>query len=112
MTISEFKLRVQETLYGLIDTYFGNDDIVERMANSTLRILVKTNINKFDNIIEMFADKNGVIDINAIVDEYTRQIGDGIRIDIRKYINSDFIKNILPEKVLLITKEDISKLIR
>lgn len=111
MTISEFKLRIQETLYGLIDTYFGNDDVVERMANSTLRILVKTNINKFDNILNMFANENGVIDTDAIVDEYSRQIGDGIRIDIRKYINNDFIRSLLPEKVLLVTREDLNKLI-
>lgn len=112
MTISEFKLRVQETLYGLIDTYFGNNDIVEKMTNSTLRILVKTNINKFDNVLSMFADNNGVIDVDSIVDEYAKQIGDGVRIDIRKYINNEFIKSILPEKVLLITKEDINKLVR
>lgn len=112
MTISEFKLRLQETLNGFIDTYFGENTMTDKFINSTMRILVKTNINKFDNILSMFADEHGDINAQGIIDEYSRQIGDeGFRIDIREYINNDFIKGLMPEKVLLVKREDLQRII-
>ena len=41
MTISELKLRLNTSLNGLIDTYFGNANVTERMINATLKVLVK-----------------------------------------------------------------------
>lgn len=113
MTISEFKLRLQETLNGFIDTYFGEQTVADKLINSTMRILVKTNINKFDSILGMFADENGDINASEIIEEYSRQLGgDGIRIDIRDYINNDFIRGLMPEKILLVKKEDFQRMLQ
>lgn len=113
MTISEFKIRLHETLNGFIDTYFGEATMADKLINSTMKILVKTNINKFDGILGMFADENGSINANEIIEEYSRQIGtDGLRIDIRDYIHNDFIKGLMPEKMLLIRKEDFQRMLQ
>ena len=61
MTISELKLRLNTSLNGLIDTYFGNANVTERMINATLKVLVKQNINKADKAMMLFADENGEI---------------------------------------------------
>ncbi len=113
MTISEFKIRLHETLNGFIDTYFGEQTMADKLINSTMKILVKTNINKFDNILSMFADENGNINASEIIEEYSRQIGgDGLRIDIREYIHNDFIKGLMPEKILLVRKEDFQRMLQ
>ena len=49
MKISEFKLKIQNGLGSLIDTYFGSNSISDKFINATLKILVKQNIHKYDN---------------------------------------------------------------
>ena len=44
MKISEFKLKIQSGLGGLIDTYFGSNSISDKFINATLKILLKQNI--------------------------------------------------------------------
>ena len=113
MTINDFKIRLHETLNGFIDTYFGEQTMADKFINSTMKILVKTNINKFDNILGMFADEHGNINANEIIEEYSRQLGgDGIRIDRREYIHNDFIRGLMPEKILLVKKEDFQRMIQ
>lgn len=112
MNISEVKLRIVNTLNSLIDTYFRTDILTERFINSTLKIIVKQNISKLDDVLVLFSDKDGEIDLNMMVDEYANMFTDnGILFDIRKYINNDFIRNMIPDKVLIIKKEDIMSLL-
>ena len=113
MKTSEVKLRLSTTLNDLIDVYFGESTVADKMINSTLKILVKTNINKADDIINLFADKDGEVNLREIIDEYSTQLGDdGVQFDIKDYIKSDFIKSLMPDKFLLITKEDIVKMLK
>jgi hypothetical protein len=112
MNISEVKLRIVNTLNSLIDTYFRTDILNERFINSTLKIIVKQNISKLDDVLILFSDKDGEIDLNMMVDEYANMFSEnGILFDIRKYINNDFIRNMIPDKVLIIKKEDIMSLL-
>ena len=73
---------------------------------------MKQNLYKVDDILKIFADQNGEINPQEILVEYAQQIGDnGITIDIRDYINNDMLKNMRPNKILIIKKEDILNLI-
>lgn len=113
MKASELKLRLTTTANDLIDIYFGDSTVIDKMINSTLKILVKTNIHKADDIINLFADKNGDINVNEIIDEYAKQLGDeGVQFDIKDYIHNDFLKSIMPNKFLLITKDDLMKILK
>ena len=112
MKIHEVKLRLNNSINRLIDTYFGLPTVTEKMVNATLKIIAKQNMYKLDSILGMFADQNGEIDPQAILYEYASQIDEnGIRIDIKEYIDNDLIKQILPNKILIIKKEDIMGLI-
>lgn len=112
MKIHEVKLRLNNSINKLIDTYFGLPTVTEKMINATLKIMVKQNMYKMDGILNAFADQNGEIDPQAILYEYANQIDDnGIRVDIKDYIDNDLMKQILPNKILIIKKEDIMGLI-
>ena len=112
MNISEMKMRVVNTANSLINTYFSGSDLTDKFLNSTLKIIVKQNIHKLDDALKLFSDKDGNIDMRMIVDEYSNMIGEnGVMFDIREHINNEFIKNMLPDKVLIIKKEDIMSLL-
>ena len=111
MKISEFKLKTLNGVNNLIDTYFSGTDIKDKFINATLKIFVKQNINKYDNIISMFADENGEIAVADIIEEYSKVFDDnGFMFDIRNYIKNDIIKSLLPNKALIIKKEDFENI--
>lgn len=108
MNISELKMRLLNKANSLIDIYFNNQGLTEKFINSTLKIIMKQNIHKIDNIFELFADKDGNIDLNMLVNEYVKMIPEnGITFDIKEHIDNDLIKNMIPDKVLIIKREDI-----
>jgi hypothetical protein len=112
MKIAEVKIRLINTANSLIDTYFNGSDFSDKFLNSTMKIIIKQNANKFDDVFKLFADKNDEIDLDMMVNEYSKMISDnGIIFDIKDYVSNDFVKNMLPDKVLVIKKEDILSLV-
>ena len=113
MKASEFKLCIVSGVNNLIDDYFGTHSMADKFINSTLKILVKQNTYKLDNIVDIFADEHGVIDENIIIEEYSKVIGEsGFVLDIREFIKNDMIRNLLPNKALIIKKDDIRKMLQ
>jgi len=112
MKIQEIKLKLNSSLNQLIDTYFSNPTVSEKMINATLKVLVKQNIHKVDDVLNMFADENGDINPQDILVEYANQIDDnGLVIDLKQYVKNEMIRQMLPNKVLILKKEDIINLI-
>ena len=112
MKITEVKIKISNAALTMIDTYFGGGAINEKFINSTLKILLKQNLYKLDSILEMFADKNGDINIDEIIEEYSKMIDDkGIVLDLKHYVNNETIKSFIPDKVLVIKREDIVNLL-
>lgn len=108
MKASEFKLRITTGLEDLINTYFGNHTITDKFLNSTLKVIVKQKSYMLDDAMALFTDKNGEIDTDTMIDEYSKIFRDEkIVLDIRDYVNNDFIKSMLPDKALVIKIDDI-----
>lgn len=111
MKIHEFKLRLICGVNDLIDDYFSANTVVDKFINSTLKIMVKQNAGKLDGIMELFMDENGCIDEQMVIEEYSKMLGEnGILFDLRDFIKNDTIKNLLPNKALIIRDEDIKKM--
>lgn len=112
MKISEFKLRVIQALNGLVDDYFGSDTFSDKIINGTLKILIKQNTYQLDEILSIFADENGCIDEKLVIEEYSKVLGDnGFIFDIRNFVKKDAIKNMLPNKALVIKTSDLRKML-
>lgn len=111
MKTQELKMKLQETAEKLINTYFSDTTIIDRMTNATLKSLLKANMTKIDEILNMFTDKNGEIDAEYIIGNYAEAIGESFQIDIKDCIKSDFIKSLLPNKILIISKDDVLNII-
>ena len=112
MKVAEVKIRLINTANSLIDTYFNGNDFTEKFLNSTLKIILKQNIHKLDDVFTLFTDKYGEIDLKMMIDEYSNMISDnGIIFDLKDYVSNDFVKNMLPNKVLVLKKEDIMSIL-
>jgi hypothetical protein len=112
MKTQEVKLKLITSVNRLIDTYFGSPIVSEKMINATLKVLVKQNAYKLDSMLSLFADVNGDINPQDILVEYANQIDDnGVVIDIKQYINNETLKQFIPNKVLVMRKEDILNLV-
>ena len=111
MKMHEFKLRLICGVNDLIDDYFSANTVVDKFVNSTLKIMVKQNAGKLDGIMELFMDENGCIDEQMVVEEYSKMLGEnGVLFDLRDFIKNDTIKNLIPNKALIIRDEDIKKM--
>jgi hypothetical protein len=111
LRLQEFKHKAIMGIDGLIDIYFSDAAIGERLMNATIKIVVRQNADKFDNIIELFTDKDGYIDTDMMIAEYTKAFGaDKLILDLRNFVDNDMIKRSLPQKALAIKIEDISKM--
>lgn len=111
MKAGEVKIRLSNVIIEMIDTYFGGSGLNEKFINSTLKIILKQNLYKVDSVLELFADKDGDINIVEIVEEYSKMISDdGLIFDIKQYVDNDIVKSLIPDKILVIKRNDILKL--
>lgn len=112
LRIAEFKIRLINGVHELIDTYFNGASISDRLMNATVKIIVNQNIDKLDSTLELFANKDGIVDTDVIICEYTKAFGaDKLIIDIRDFVNNDMVRGILPNKALAIRIDDISNML-
>lgn len=113
MKASEFKLRAISTINSLIDTYFGSNTMVDKFVNSTLHIMVKQKSYMLDDVLNLFTDQDGNINEELLIDEYSKMFGENdIIIDIRRYIKNDFVRDMLPNKSLVIKSDDILDMLK
>lgn len=109
--IYDFKIKLINGVSGLIDTYFSGGSISDRLINATVKIIVNQNVDKLDDFIELFADKNGYVDTDVIIREYGKAFGsDKLILDLRDFINNDMVRRALPNKALALKIEDIANI--
>lgn len=112
MRICEFKSRVINGIDDLIDTYFSGTSVSDRLMNATVKIIINQNADKFDGVIELFADKDGMIDADLMLREYSKAFGsDKMILDLRDFVDNDMIKSILPNKAIAIRIDDLAKIL-
>lgn len=109
--IHEFKLKLVNGVEGLIDTYFSGGSISDRLINATVKIIINQNIDKLDEFMELFADKNGYVDTDVIIREYGKAFGtDKFILDLRDFVSNDMVRRVLPNKALAIRIDDVTRI--
>jgi c-di-GMP-related signal transduction protein len=109
--VNEFKYKVLNGVENLIDVYFSPNSITDRFINATVKIIVNQNVDKLDDFIVLFADKDGFIDTDVIIKEYGKAFGtDKLIIDLRDFVNNDIVRRALPNKAIAIELNDLAKI--
>ena len=107
----EFKSRILNGIDDLVDAYFSGGSISDRLMNATVKIIINQNIDKFDNVIDLFADKDGFIDSDLMLREYGKAFGsDKLILDLRDFIDNDMVRNALPNKAIAVRIDDLAKI--
>lgn len=97
MKKEQLKPILRDFLKGMCNEWFEDRNLLKTLGNA----LIEANVNKYDNILSMFENDEGDIDVNSILSNM-----EPIQIDLSKY------SPLLPQRILLITKEDIDRLLK
>lgn len=100
MQTSEAKAVIVKHLNKLITEWFDDKPLIQAIAKTALQ----ANINKYDNLLEMLTNEKGELMVNELFNNLG--IMNGYQIDLTT------ISPLLPNRIVLITKEDIESLIR
>lgn len=100
MKREEFKSILGQFLRKMMGDWFPDKPFIKGLGIS----LVDANINKYDSLIEMFEDEKGEIDVYGIIENIGDSLNEPFKIDLRQY------SPLLPNRTLLITKEDLNEL--
>ena len=98
MKKEDLKPKLQAFLRQMMSEWFADKSFLKGLGIA----LVDANVNKYDSILDMFADENGEIDVEGII----KNMDDRIEIDLQQ------LSPILPNRILLITKSDLWQLTR
>lgn len=96
MRKEDLKPKLQAFLRQMMSEWFADKSFLKGLGIA----LVNANVNKYDSILDMFADENGEIDVEGII----KNMDDTIEIDLQH------LSPILPNRILLITKSDLWRL--
>jgi hypothetical protein len=99
MQINDFKQVITKHLNRLINEWFSDMPLIQAFAKT----IIKANINKYDNYLNLLTDENGDIMIEDLLTNLN--LKDGYEIDLTR------ISPLLPSRVLIISKQDIDAII-
>ena len=100
MKREEFKSILGQFVRKMMGEWFTAKPLIKGIGIS----LLDANINKYDYLIEMFEDEKGEIDVYGIIENIGDSLNEPFKIDLRQY------SPLLPNRTLLITKEDLNEL--
>ena len=101
MKKDDLKPILKDFLGKMMNDWFSDKPLFKTLGNS----LINANINKYDNVLDMFADENGNIDVEGILNNIGNTMEESYKIDLQQF------SPLLPNRILLISKEDINNLL-
>ena len=101
MKKDDLKPILKDFLGKMMNEWFDDKPLFKTLGNS----LINANINKYDNVLDMFADENSNIDVEGILNNIGDTMEESYKIDLQQF------SPLLPNRILLISKEDINNLL-
>lgn len=85
----------------MVDGWFSDKPTWKTIGH----MLVTANINKYDNVFDLFSDENGDIDVESLLMSITNNMNGDYQIDLQQF------SPLLPNRILLISKSDFNNLV-
>ena len=116
MKTDEIKLRVNKFLNDTIDLHMPPVGIFDKMKNSTAKLWLEQNSWRLFKAIDAFGDEHHEIDIDKVLNHYESSLfeNDELRINVKSIIPQQYewIKDYLPNKIILFKKEELRNIFR
>lgn len=114
MKTDEIKLRLNKFANDTIDLYIPPTGFFDKMKNSTAKFWLEQNMWKLGKAVDAFGDENGEIDPERIMAHYENALFENgeLKLDIKSMIppQYEWLKEYLPNKIVLFKKEDLHNL--
>lgn len=115
MRTDELKLRIVSFCNDIIDRYFPTDTFINKLKNTTAKYWVDQNVSKLDKLLLVFADDQSEIDVNKLREYYEPILfeNEDFCLNIKSLIpdDQDILKKILPDKIIVFHRDDLTNLI-
>lgn len=116
MKTDEIKLRLHKFLNDTIDLYIPPVGFIDKMKNSTAKLWLDQNSWRLFNAIDAFGNEHHEIDIDKVMSYYEDALFENgeMRLDVKTMIPTQFewLKDYLPNKIILFKKEDLRNIFR
>lgn len=108
MRKEEISFSIKTYVYKLIDDMMPADGILGKIENATAKYWVEQNQWRLDKILSSLTDQNGEIDPNQLIEQYKKVLfEDGeLRLSTKEIV-PEVYKNILPDKIVVFTINDL-----
>lgn len=101
MKIGEIKAITTDWANKILDIWFGSGNFAEKMVKPALKVMVKANIDKMDNVIKAFTNKDGTVMINELLDSYINEIPEeGLVLNVSDFIGDNAFAQAISPKLL------------
>lgn len=101
MTKTEIKDIISKKIITLMRDWFADKPLIQAIGITA----VQTNINKFDGLLDMLTMEDGNINVDALIENLGSILEQDYTIDLTT------ISPYLPNRILIVSKEDIKGLI-
>lgn len=112
MKKEELSYNIKKYVHKLIDDILPQDSLIGKIENRTAKYWVEQNQWRLNKILSSLTDENEELDPNQLVEQYKEVLFEEgeLRLSIREII-PDAYKDLIPDKVILFTIEDLYQLI-
>ena len=101
MNKTQIKDIISKKIITLMRDWFNDKPLIQAIGIT----IVQTNLNKFDGLLDMLTDENGNVNIDGLIENLGSIIEQDYTIDLTT------ISPYLPNRILIISKQDIHSLI-
>lgn len=101
MKIGEVKSITMDWANRILDVWFGNGNFADRMVKPALKVMLKANIDKMDDVLVAFTKKDGTIMMNELIDSYINEIPEeGLILNVTDFIGDNAFARAISPKLL------------
>lgn len=101
MNKTQIKDIISKKIITLMRDWFSDKPLIQAIGIT----IVQTNVNKFDGLLDMLTMEDGNVNIDALIENL------GVIVEQDYTIDLTTISPYLPQRILIISKEDIKSLI-
>lgn len=111
MHTDDIKARVKRFICNTIDLYMPTDTTLGKIQNATAKMYVSNNYYNIEKVIDAFADENGEIDVDEVIETYETMFdaNNELKLNVKEMIpdSMEWVKSFLPNKLILFKKGDL-----
>lgn len=111
MRKEEISYNIKQFVYKLIDDMLPQDGLLGKIENRTAKYWVEQNQWRLNKILSSLTDENGGIDPNQLVEQYKDVLFEEgeLRLSMKDIV-PDVFSDILPNKIVVFTVDDLYKM--